>query len=213
MAITTYSGLLVELTRLIDGEDVSGSEIPTDTLSTIVHFGELRIYREAKVRQLEKAFTGTVTGNLFPIPADFMSSSIAHFGGKPLDPKAENELIERIANNPGGGGDTKYYAQAGNNFMFWPAVENGTALQGRYFARLPDLQETTILTNALFLANEDLFIYAALAISAPYFGQDARIPMWEAQYQRILAEVNVMHHRSAYSSGRIVRSVNSKVIG
>jgi hypothetical protein len=214
MPITTYSGLMTELTRLIDGEDITGSEIPTATLSQIVHLGELRIYREVRTRYNEKSWTAgnVVTNNLLPLPADFVAASVTHFGKYPLLPIAENELLERIALNPGGGGECQFYCNAGPSFSFFPAVTNATQIQGRYYYRLPDLSETTLPTNALFLAAEDLFLYAALAVSAPFFGQDARIAMWEAEYGRIRGELNVLDHRTAYSSGRIKRSVNSRMV-
>ncbi|MCU9931113.1 hypothetical protein OFL77_27665, partial [Escherichia coli] len=69
--------------------------------------------------------------------------------------------------------------------MFGPAVADGTAVQGRYFYRLPELSAATLPTNALFAAAEDLFTYAALCESAPFFEQDARIPLWNAKYESI----------------------------
>jgi hypothetical protein len=210
LSITTYSGLLTELLRLIDGEDVEGSEIPVATLAQVVHLGELRIYREARTRFNQKAFTAvTVTSNLAPIPADFISTSIIHFGNLPLIPKSEHEILEYLEVNPGGTIE-RYFCDAGDNFQFAPSVANGTAVQGRYYYKMPDLDETTLPTNALFAVAEDLYLYGALSKSAPFFGQDRRIPVWEAEYQRILTEMNVLSHRSAYSAGRMMRSPGTR---
>jgi hypothetical protein len=213
MAITSYSGLLTELLRLIDGEDITGSEVPAATLSQIVHLGELRIYREARTRFNEKDWPGTaaVASNKVSLPADFIAASVTHFGKNPLEPIAENDLLERIANNPGGGGDCRFYCNAGPSFSFFPAVADATILQGRYYYKLPDLSVATLPTNALFAAAEDLFIYGALSKSAPFFGQDARIPMWESEYMRILDSMNITDHRTAYSSGRIRRGNSSRI--
>lgn len=212
MPITTYSGLMTEIMRLIDGEDVTGSDIPVQTLATIIHFGEQRIYREARTRYNEKAWPATAAAsNLIALPSDFIASSVAHFGKRPLTPIPENELIERLYIYQGGG-DCENYCNSGSNFMFYPAIADGTVLQGRYFYKLPDLDETTFAANELVNAHDDLFIYAALSVSAPYFGQDARMPLWEAEYRRIADEVSILNHHSAYSSGRIRRGTNQRLV-
>jgi hypothetical protein len=209
MAITSYSGLLTELTRLIDGEDVSASEIPAATLAQIIHFGELKIYREIRTRFNEKAWGITVTSNLAPLPADFIAPSVIHFGKSPLDPKSEAQILQWLNESPSSG-DCLYFCHAGANLQFYPAVANATAVQGRYYYKLPDLDVATLPTNTLFAAAEDLFLYAALAESAPFFGQDARLPMWMAKYEAIKKMVNVTDHRAAFGVGRIVRSNSTR---
>lgn len=201
MAIATYPQLLVELTRLIDGDDVSASTIAVETLRHIIALGERRLYREARTAQNEKAWGLTVTANAVTLPADFQAASIAHFGKLPLEPVAEEFILDRNRFNQGG--DCLYYAKAGNTLVFAPAVANGTALQGRYYASLPALDTATLPGNALFSQAEDLFIYAALTESAPFFEQDNRIQLWNAKYLDILEQVNTNHMRGAYSAGRM----------
>jgi hypothetical protein len=213
MPISTYSGLMTEIMRLIDGEDITGAELPTQSLAQIIHFGELRIYREIRSRYNEKAWPATAAAsNLIALPSDFIAASVVHFGKTPLYPLPENELLERLYLYTGSGGNTTHYCNAGPNFSFFPAVADGTTMQGRYYYKLPDLDETTFSSNTLVAANEDLFVYAALSISAPYFGQDARIPLWDAEYSRIRDEINVLEHTTAYSSGRIKRGPNMRIV-
>ena len=199
--ITSYSGLLMELMRLIDGDDVSASSIPASTLSTIIGLGERRIYRKLLSQYNEKAWGLSVSGNAVTLPADFQGSSIVHFGKKPLEPVSEEYLLEHNAASPAG--TPLLFAQAGNTLIFAPMVAEGTTLQGRYYCALPALDAATLPLNALFMANQDLFLYAALCESAPFFAQDARIPLWDAKYTDILAEINNSHQRAAYSAGRI----------
>lgn len=212
MSITTYSQLMVELNRLIDGENVTVSDVPLATLQSIVGLGERMVYREVRSRHNEKAFSAvTVTSNLAPLPADWESTSLVHFGGKPLSSVTEEWL--RVVNANGLTGDARYFAQAGGSLMFGPAVADGTAVQGRYFARLPDLAVATLPTNALFLADPDLFIYAALAKSGPFFEQDARVPLWTAEYSRIRDAINTAHDRAAFSAGRVQIRPSVNMIG
>lgn len=199
--ITTYSGLLTDLMRLIDGDDVSMSSIPQSTLITIIALAERRIYRELRCALNEKAWGLTVTSNAVALPTDFQASSIIHFGKLPLEPIAEDYLLE--LNNATPTGNCRYFAQAGNTLIFSPSVADGTALQGRYYYKWPDLDATTLLSNTLFLANNDLFLYAALCESAPFFAQDARTALWNVKYLYLLNGINENHQRAAYAAGRI----------
>lgn len=202
MSFTTYAGLLEELTRLIDGEDTNVSDVSVRTLGQIVSLGERRIYREVQSRWNLKAFAAlTVTSNLATIPADWESTDVVHFGKKALEPVADDWLRDYLQNNLAG--EVRYFASTGTQFTFGPPVANGTAVQGRYFARLPDLSATTFGANTLIAKEPDLFLYGCLSQSAPFFGQDARVPMWEARYVQIRDAINEAAMRTAYSAGRL----------
>jgi|SRR3989338_2659483 len=200
--ITTWSQFLGRLSALIAGDDTSTTSVPVSTLEAVISIGEDRLYRELRSRFNEKSFTAvTVTSNAATIPADFEASSIVHFGGQPLEPVSEEFLREYLDGNPTG--DARYFAAAGPSFIFGPSVADATAVQGRYFYRLPALSAATLPTNTLFAAANDLFIYAALCESAPFFEQDARIPLWNAKYESIRDSLNRGSHRAAYSAGRM----------
>lgn len=200
--ITTWSQFLNRLSSLIAGDDTGSTSVAVSTLEAVISMGEERLYRELRSRFNEKSFSAlTVTSNAATIPADFEASSIVHFGKKPLDPVSEEFLREYLNGNPTG--DARYFAAAGPSFLFGPAVADGTAVQGRYFYRLPALTAATLPTNALFAVANDLFIYAALCESAPFFEQDVRIPIWNAKYESIRDSLNRGTHRAAYSAGRI----------
>lgn len=197
----SFSGFLVNLNRLIDGENVSVSEIPQASLEAIVRLGERRIYREVRSRHNEVAYSGSVTSNSALIPADFESNSVLHFGQGPLIPLSEEQILQMLWD--GGRHCIQYYAEAGSSFIFAPTIDDGAALQGRYYARLADLSEDTITDNALYQAEPDLFVYACLCESAPFFGQDKRMPLWESKYQAIKDDLNHAKNRAAFSGGRM----------
>jgi hypothetical protein len=211
VSITTFSGLLTELTRLIDGEDTSVSDVSIASLTSIIALGERRVYREARSRWNEKAFSAlTTTSNAAPIPSDWEATSIVHFGGQPLQPVSEEWLREYLDSTPTG--DCRYFAEAGASFMFGPAVTDGTAVQGRYFYRWPALSTTTLPSNTFFANETDLFLYAMLAESAPFFSQDSRVPLWTAKYQAIKDTINEAKNRAAYSAGRMQRRPSTPVL-
>jgi len=209
---TTYAEFLTDLTRLIDGEDVSVSEVSGLTLEKIINLGERRIYREIRSRWNEVAFDTAVTNNYAPIPDDWEATSVIHFGKQALLPVAEGVVRDYFAQHGNGGGDCKYFAEAGDSFTFWPAVADGTEVQGRYFCRLPDLTEQTLPENSLFNQEPDLFLYGCLSQSAPFFGQLPSLPIWESRYVLIRDSINEAKNRAAYSAGRMQRRPSVRVM-
>ena len=85
------------------------------------------------------------------------------------------------------GGDGSGDDKGGNN----PAQTSGTVL-GRYVKRLPDLSTGL---NAFFQRHPDLFMYAALAESAPYIGEQSRLEEWKQRYLTIASSVNETERR------------------
>lgn len=209
--IATMASLFVEITRLLDGEDPTLTDISFATLDRLVNVAQRRIYGDVRSRWNEKAFTTTaVTGNLAPLPDDFEVASIVHLGRRSLIPVDENVIRDYSGST---GGTERYFAHAGNNFTFWPPIADGTLLQGRYYARLADLTDANIATNALFQNADDLFVYASLVESAPFFGASSNMALWEAKYDSIVNRVNKHNHRAAYSAGRLRIRPSASICG
>lgn len=204
MAITTWAQFLQQLTRLLDGEKTGTTTIAPLTLAQIISLGERRIYREVRSRWNEAEYTDVLaSNNLAAIPSDFEAPSVTHLGYSALEPVSEEFLLDQLATNCVS--QTRYFTVAGSYFQFAGAVSDGTILKGRYFCRLPDLSATTLPDNDLFLNEPDLFIFACLSQAAPFFDQDARLPLWEGRYASLRDTLNERHSRSAYSTGRLMR--------
>ncbi len=212
----TFSQYLVDLMRLIDGDEQVANDLPLNTLNQVIRLAEHRIYTEVRCRHNEKAFADyttpvVVTDNLAPLPDDFESASVVHFGERPLLPAAENFVIDFNAAERTG--DAIYFAVAGDSFLFAPPVADTTALQGRYYCRLPALDATTAPDNALFQAEPNLFIYGALAESGPIFKKSANeVAMWEGVYRAVRDRVNAARMNAAYSAGRAQRRPSTRVM-
>ena len=202
---------LVELMRLIDGDEASPTDLPIATLQQIIELGERRVYKDVRSRYNEKSFTDAildgvvtpteVTDNLAPLPDDFEATAVIHFGALPLLPADENFVLDYNTTSPTG--DAIYFAEAGNSFIFAPTVADGTLVQGRYYCRLPALSEATTGDNALFQNEHDVFVYAALTEGAPLFNKFNQIQVWEAKYQNAVRKANKRREFAAYSAGRI----------
>lgn len=208
--INTLAKLYTEVTRLMDGEDVDISDVSVETMQRLLSIAQKRIYRDVHCRFNEKAFSSTtVTNNLAPFPADFKAVSIVHFGRVALIPVSETVLRDYSLN---GSGNQRYVARAGNDMTFWPSVSNGTPVQGRYYFAWPDLTND-MADNLLFQEADDLFIYGALVESAPFFGENEKMPIWQAKYLSIATELNKEWHRTTYQAGRLMQRPGVRICG
>ncbi len=209
--MSSYSEFLVDLTRLLTGDEGVPTDLPLNTLKQIIGLAESRLYFEVRSRHNEKNFADAiiegvatpivVTDNLAPIPDDFEAASVVHFGGCPLLPTPEAFVLEY--NTAGNTGRERYFAEAGPNFTFAPTVADATELQGRYFCSLPGLTAANAPTNALFSNERDVFLYACLVEGAPIFRQFAQLPVWESKYQGAKDRANKRRESAAYSAGRM----------
>lgn len=181
------------------------------TLETVLSLAESRIYREVQMAQNEKAFSGTVTSNAYTLPSDFRSPSLVYFGGKPLEPVSPEYLYEQI--DTGGTGDCRVFAQVGSSFKFYPAASDGATVQGTYFFAYPALSSSTIGDNALFLAANDLFLYACMVEAAPMYGFQDQVSLWEAKYQQVRDALNTQNARAAFGAGRMKRRPSTTLMG
>lgn len=201
MAITTYAELLTQLGRMVTFEAENPGDASVGVLATVIGLAERRIYREVRTGYNEVAFSGNVTGNAFALPTDFRSASILHFGKKPLEP-VSIEFLQQY-NDDHSSGDCRYFAQLGRAFKFAPAVTDGTALQGSYFKALDALSDSTLPSNTLFAAAEDLFLFASMVEAAPMYGFQDQLPIWDAKYRMTLDAVNKEQAINAYAAGRM----------
>lgn len=203
--ISTMSALLVEITRLLDGDDPTIADISVETLSRLLIVAQRRIYRDVRSRWNEFAFTNiTVADNLAALPDDYESPSIVHFGRQALIPVSETVLRDYWADSGASANGTDlYFARAGNALTFYPAQSDDAVLQGRYYARLADLTDANIGTNPLFQNADDLFVYAALVESADFFNESPKMAAWESKYESIVASLNTSSSRVAYGVGRL----------
>lgn len=211
--IASYSDYLVQVQRLIDGDDVSASDIATATLEQIVGLAQRRIYREVRSRYNEKAFSAvTTTSNLATLPADFEAVSVVHFGGKSLTPITEAAMRDYLDSNPTG--DAVFFASVGSSLQFGPAVANGTSVQGRYFHRFDDLTAANFSANTLIAREPDLFIYAAVVEAIPFFpGAANQAQIFMSTYERIKTAINADSANVATNAARLVRSNSAGLVG
>lgn len=182
MQFANYTEYRAAVLRMIDGDD-SGGSIKSDTLDLLIALGESRVYMgdEAvsglRASDMEAALSLAITANEATLPTDCLALSRVQFSGeKPLDYLPEDDLLRRL--DAGGGGSARFYTQQGRKLVFYPSASGTVA--GRYYKRPADLKTGGL--HATFNRYPECFLFGALAESAPFIGEDERLPMWKALF-------------------------------
>lgn len=179
---------------MLDGDDISTSDLSVDVLDLIIGAGEQRIYRDLRSSTQDTALSLTITSNVATLPSDFIelrgAPYVSTFGVAVYAP------WEAVQNQIQLGADTAnapvFYTFQGDTMIFYPALATGVSITGRYYKRFADI--STAL-NALFTRHADIFLYASLAESGPVLGEMTRTPIWEQKYVSLVQAGNEQERR------------------
>lgn len=196
MNFSNYQDFRNKVQVMLDGDDISTSDLSVTVLDLIIGAGEVRIYRELHSSTQDVAFSLTTTNNLMALPADFLEIRGAPYVGLKAAAtyapwEAVNNAIQLqdasvIVSNP-----VRYTFQ-GDNLLFFPKQADGTLITGQYYKRFADISTGL---NALFNRHPDVFLYASLAESGPFLGETARTPVWEQKYTTLVTAANEQERR------------------
>lgn len=194
MSLASYSDLKNAIASWTKRADL------TAYLDDLITIAEKRIEREVRTHDMEETLNVTLTGSgTAAIPADFLSLKHAYVDvtGTPALVQASAEQIrQKRALGNYRFGVPSMMAQEGGNFIFWPTPQSQYVIKGTYYAR-PGTLSSAVYT--MFTNNPDLYLYAALAETAPFLKDDKRVGLWEAQYQKVKAQV--MNYEEGYRFG------------
>lgn len=187
MQFSNYAAFRTAVLQVIDGDDISQSSISAGVLDLIIGAGEQRLYRDVRSSTQDTSLSLTVAADgTAPLPTDCIELKSVYFATFPALTYAPYETLQTLIQLGGTSGPPKRYTLQGDTIIFYPAQSGGT-VTGRYVRRFPDIRTAL---NALFNRHPDLFMYAALAESSPYIGEQARLGEWEKRYLTIASSVN-----------------------
>lgn len=178
----------------------------TSSIPDLIYMAEKWIFRHARTRDMETALSVVISSGVAALPADFVSLKHAYISGTPvttLQPKSSSWIYLQY---PTRSADSKpkFIGVDGSNFIFGPYPDSAYTVAGIYYKRLTSVQSSA---NALFLANPDLYLFAALAEAEPFLKNDNRMNLWISKRNEILADVNGEDNIARFSGGPLAMGV------
>lgn len=202
MSITTYAELKTAIQNWTHRSSLADAR-----LAEFIALGEARIARELRVRDMETiASVSVVAGTrTAALPTNYRGLKRVTID---TDPVTNLNYVSpgfywSTWGSSSSGEPIDYTIEAGN-FTFGPIpVANRTAsVLSQGLAAL-----TASVTPALFTNNPDVYLYAALAESAPYLGNSDRLPEWEGKLQIALSTVKESDKKDRHPGPLIRRRV------
>lgn len=224
MAFTAYGDLVTEVANFLNRANLA-SYIPT-----LIDLGNRRIRREQEwdqrifsMEQTNGQPNGSLAivsqGQVLPAGVRIIKTLWPTAGSRlsPLNQTSFDELRTRAASNADATGDPQMFAivpsgdplLAGPRLYLWPRP-SGTYTVDFLYVNDPGNLGTTN-TTALYSYAPDVYLFAALAESAPFLKHDERVQMWETKYQSALATLNGQPMKQA--SGATLQRVKLRPIG
>ena len=204
MAITSYAELKTAITRWTGASDDSTAATLgiTSTIDDLVTIAEARIFREARTRDMEAALNVTIASGVVALPQSYVELKFAYVDGSPSSPLERRSAEWIYANYPSrsSSGRPTFIAREGTTFIFGPYPDSNYTIRGSYYKKFAALSSAV---HALFTSNPDLYLFGSLAESGILVGQENRIQLWDAKYQKVLADVNGEDDREDHSGSTL----------
>lgn len=192
----TYSGLCASVAAFLHRSDL------TAIIPDLILIGEKRIFRKVRCRVMEATFSGTIANGVIAVPTDYLELKFAYINSTPTSYLSGTSASQVYAKFPmrNAQGKPTLIGREGSNFIFGPYPDSAYAVLGTYYAKPTSVQTSA---NALFVANPDLYLMAALCESAPYLKDDPRVQLWDAKFAVIVNDINNEAATEEGSSGGI----------
>lgn len=183
MPLSTYAELRASVAGWLHRDSL------TDVIPDFIRMAELEINRRLRIVPQEVvADLECIPGSRsVPLPADFGSpvglwdTHVEPRQPLVMVPAANLPIDDSLSTVP------RYWGVDGATIAFNCKADQAYSLQLRYLQNL--FLSDDAPTNTLFARAPDLYLYGALAQSAPYLQHDARLPMWQATFERLLRSV------------------------
>jgi hypothetical protein len=203
---SSYVDFRNQIGTLLDGDDISQSDLSVQVLDLIIGAGEVRIYRDIRSSCQDTQLAITSVGNSAPLPGDYLELKGAPFTAKFRTATYEPwQVIQNaLQTSSTTASNVMHYSFEGDAMIFYPAQGDGTLINGRYYKRFTDISSGL---NALFTRHPDLFIYAALSESAPFLGEMTRLPIWQGKYGELAQSANEQERRRVTRGSKLATRV------
>lgn len=174
--ITNYATLQTAIGDYLNRADL------TSFLPNFTQGAEGKLYKSLRIRAMEMALSGTISGGVLAVPNDYVELKYAYVNATPVTflQRVPAEQIYTEYPVRSGSASPRYIAREATNFIFGPYA-GSFAVAGIYYARLTALSASN--TTNWFTANApNLLLYGSLIEAEPFLGNDPRLAMWKAMF-------------------------------
>jgi hypothetical protein len=194
MALSTYAELQASIALWLMRDDLTAPIVDFITLA------EARLNKKLRVREMETTPSAiTLTSGVGALPSDFLEARRLVANSDPISVLSyitPDQAATEYGANTITGGWARYYTIIGTNFTVYPTTTSTCTLT--YYQKVPALS-VSATTNWLLTKAPDVYLYGALAESAPYLADDQRLQIWLTMYQAAVNDLQNADQLANYS--------------
>jgi hypothetical protein len=202
---STYAELKDQVANFINKPDIE------QTIDTFIDLAEADIARKVRHWKMEKRATVQLDDQYSRVPTDWLESIRFYLsGGNTYELKqvGHAEVTNRRMGNLNTSGRPQYYTMSDGAFEIFPTPDTAYTAELLYYAKNEALSDSNTY-NWLLQDAPDLYLYGTLMHTAPFLGEDARLPIWANLYQSALDSVNLASEKSRTQSTGMRMNIRS----
>lgn len=204
MAITTYSELKTAIADWLNRSDLA-SAIPN-----FISLAEAQMSRQIRHRKMVTRATATMDTPYFAVPADWKETIRFQLNTNPVTPLLYVTPEQLLEDSQGysSAGQPMFFTTIGQQFEVLPQPDGSYDAELLYYSKLPALSDAAP-TNWLLTESPDIYLYGALAQSAPYLKEDERTGIWAGLYQKFVDDMMLADERARIGSSKLKARIRS----
>lgn len=203
--ITNYSTLKDNIADWLNRTDLT-SQIPV-----FIQLAEADLNRRLRVKDTIVRADAAVDAQYTTLPTDLTEIKSFFLKTNPVTRMefVTNEQMEKLKyQGYSSTGTPLYYTIIGSTTEFLPAPDQSYTAEIIYYAKLTALSDSAT-SNWLLTKYPDIYLYGALAQSAPYLRDDERIALWSSLYEKGLTQLEIASDRAEFTGGVLKARVRS----
>jgi len=197
MGISTYDGLMETIADFLARDDLDSQ------IATFVWLAECDIQRSIRFVDNEKVLRGTADGEYIQLPEDYMEGKylrITDVSGNPEIVMTSPAFVNRLQAGTNNTSKPRAAFIHGSRLYFGRDLGDGKDYELFYKAGIVHLGKSN-QSNRILQMYPDCLLYGALATSAPYLGDDARMGTWLTLYGNAKNETMLSESRARTGPG------------
>lgn len=170
------------------------------TIDTFIDLCEADMSRRVRHWRMEQRATAVLDTQYTQLPSDFYEPIRFSITGDKvyrLQLVGHGEMLDRRQNSSDSAGRPQYVAMTTENIEAFPTPDASYTMEMVYYKQIPALS-SVVTTNWVLDYFPDAYLYGVLVHSAPFLGEDARVPTWLSLYNAAIDGINADNERSRF---------------
>lgn len=200
--ITDYASLQAAVQSFLVRSDVDFA----NNLPIMIQMAESRIKRLLRIREMEQITNLATTAGVSSValPAGYIEGRrMTAPDGSSIDYRAPTQFYGSY--DPQQSGVPAIFTIEGENIILNPTPNARYSIAFGYYGIFASLSSTNT-SNALLQKYPDVYFYGTLVAGEQFQINDARMPMWKAEFEQAVAEVDIADMEDRHSGGPLTIS-------